>query len=127
MRRFLRLLAARRLAGLAIIPFLSLAPGLPAQQVARPRPSVLWHAAPASAVADTSPTGTDKRWTQSNGAAAGAAIGVLAGFLGGYWKCHNFGSSGGGSGCGGDMLMGAVAFGALGLALGSIAGADAGR
>lgn len=127
MRRFLRLVAPRRLAGLAVTALLASAPGrLPAQNVSRPHPSVLWQAVPVAA-SDTSATSAPTGWTQSKGAAAGAAIGVLAGFVGGYWKCHRFGSSNGGSDCGGDMLMGAVAFGALGLILGSIAGADAAR
>jgi len=126
MRRFLHRVAASLLAGLAATALLFLAPSsLPAQQVARPHPSVLWHVAAVSA--DSSATGRIQGWTQSRGAAAGAAIGILAGVVGGYWKCHNFGSSGGGGGCGGDMLMGAAAVGALGLVLGSIAGADAER
>jgi len=88
-----------------------------AQAIAPPQPSVLRMAAPVDTAAPDSAHRT--RWTQSNGAAVGGMVGVIAGLLGVYALRKDVYSSSG------LYLKGAVMFGALGIVLGSLAGAEA--
>jgi len=59
-------------------------------------------------------------WTQSKGALTGGVIGVAAGLLGAYAVRHEISGR-----LSGFMLKGATMFGALGVVLGSLAGAEA--
>jgi hypothetical protein len=88
-----------------------------AQGVAPPRPSVLRMAVAVDSVPSDSVRHTG--WTQSNGAAVGGMVGVVAGLLGVFALRNDVYSSS-------DLyLKGAVLFGALGVVLGSLAGAEA--
>ncbi len=97
---------------LAIIPIRA-----KAQAIAPPQPSVLRMAAAVDSAAPDSVRHTG--WTQSKGAAVGGVVGVLAGLLGAYALRQDVYSSS-------DLyLKGAAMFGALGVVLGSLAGAEA--
>jgi hypothetical protein len=88
-----------------------------AQSIAPPRASVVRMAAPADLAATDSVRHTG--WTQSKGAVAGGMIGVVAGLLGAFALRRDVYSSSG------LYLKGATLFGALGVVLGSLAGAEA--
>ena len=111
-------LSRRLFAVAAAVGFLALGPvSARAQAIAPPHPSVLRTAARTdSAAADSVP---HIRWTQANGALVGGMIGVVAGLLGAYALRNDVYSSAG------LYLKGATVFGALGIALGSLAGAEA--